>query len=323
MKNEPLLSIITPVHNSATFVHRLMDSILDQTYTSIEMIIVDNASTDDTPNIINSYVPKFKEKGYSLTYTREDDMGPSYGLQTGMKMMHGDYVTFPDSDDYYLDTHAIEYMVDKFESLPDDYAVVRCMVHQIAEVDLRLLGVWGETANEGVNDSIFEDCLYGSNYYYVNIALMIRVSAFKELVGLDFFTSYRFGPGRQILMPLYYARKCYTIKKVLCAYLVREKSICHGDYAQYDVRKTLYQEYPRYYHAIFDSIKSMSEKENKFYFNDMMYRETISMIDYILKYHSKWEALKYCPMLYIYTPNHIKGIKRTLKNMYRIAGYSR
>ena len=64
----PLVSVLTPCYNSADFLHRLLDSILEQDYPSIEMYAIDDGSTDRTRQVIQTYIPVFQQRGYSLKY---------------------------------------------------------------------------------------------------------------------------------------------------------------------------------------------------------------------------------------------------------------
>ena len=106
-----LVSIVTPCHNSAEFIETLLNSILCQTYTSVEMFCVDNDSTDNTAEIIKSYIPKFNGKGYELAYIHQGDMGPSGGCKTGLQQVQGEFLLIPDSDDWYKENDFIETMV--------------------------------------------------------------------------------------------------------------------------------------------------------------------------------------------------------------------
>ena len=95
-----LVSIISPCYNGAKYVKNFLDSVLTQTYPAIELIFIDDASTDETFNIVNSYVPLFTEKGYSLLYKRMlINCGQAAAINVGLQLFSGDYVAWMDSDD--------------------------------------------------------------------------------------------------------------------------------------------------------------------------------------------------------------------------------
>ncbi len=254
MQKKPLVSIITPCHNSEAFLNRLLDSILSQTYPCVEMFAVDNDSTDKTADIIKSYIPKFQNRGYKLTYIHQDDLGPSSAIQTGLRVISGEYLLMPDSDDYYNTVYALEKWVDVFQSLSSDYAIVRCRLQFVNEDGLVATTVTKETGDE----NLFEDCLFGiNNYCFAPINYMVKVSTLKELTGMEIFNAYNFGQQRQICVPLYYEYKAYTILEPLACYLVRKKSVSHGDYAKYPIQKTLYARKEEYIDSIFKCLRSM------------------------------------------------------------------
>lgn len=262
MEKTPLVSIVTPCHNSAAFIHRLLDSILDQTFPSIEMITVDNDSTDDTAKIIRNYIPKFEKKGYSLTYIHEDDLGPSTGVQNGIRHIKGDYLVMPDSDDWYAKPISIETFVKKFEELPDNYAIIRSQLQFIDEKNMQPIGLAYNSFPEDDPGTLFEDCLFAKNgYNFAPIDYMVKVSKFREMTGLEIYNAYNIGQQRQICLPLYYKYKAWTIAEPLVCYLVRSNSVSHGDYAKYHVKKELYKKDPEYIDSILSTIDSMPNEQ--------------------------------------------------------------
>ena len=58
-----LVSIITPCYNTGNYVHRLLNSVLNQTYTQIEIIVLDDGSTDNTHEVCQGFADKFRDKG--------------------------------------------------------------------------------------------------------------------------------------------------------------------------------------------------------------------------------------------------------------------
>ena len=62
-----LVSLLTPCYNAGHLIHRLLDSVLNQTYPFIEMIVIDDGSTDNSEQVIRSYISRFEERGYILS----------------------------------------------------------------------------------------------------------------------------------------------------------------------------------------------------------------------------------------------------------------
>lgn len=101
----PKVSIVLPTHNGAKYIRLSIDSCLCQTHENIELITVDDGSTDDTPEIIRDY------KDPRMTYIRhETNRGLPDALNTGFASATGEYLTWTSDDNYYA-TEAIERMV--------------------------------------------------------------------------------------------------------------------------------------------------------------------------------------------------------------------
>ena len=91
----PAVSVIIPLYNTEAFIKDSLDSLVAQTFTDFEVIIVDDGSTDGGARIAASYASadtRFKLIG-------QPNKGPSEARNTGLKIMRGEYVTFIDSDD--------------------------------------------------------------------------------------------------------------------------------------------------------------------------------------------------------------------------------
>lgn len=93
-----LLSIIIPVFNAESYIERCIESILLQDYKDIELILIDDCSTDETSNIIKNYL---KINDFKIKYIKnQKNMGCSYSRNLGIKISSGSYIAFVDSDDY-------------------------------------------------------------------------------------------------------------------------------------------------------------------------------------------------------------------------------
>lgn len=104
----PKVSIIVPVYNCEKYISECLNSIINQTYKNIEVVIINDGSTDNSERIINEYVTKDAR----LLYVYQDNGGPSKARNTGILTSTGEYLTFVDSDDT-VDKCYVELLVNK------------------------------------------------------------------------------------------------------------------------------------------------------------------------------------------------------------------
>lgn len=99
MKNSkiPLVSIIVPVYNVEKYLRRCVDSILAQTFTDFELILVDDGSPDNCPAICDEYA----EKDSRVRVIHKENGGVSAARNSGLEISCGEYIAFCDSDDYW------------------------------------------------------------------------------------------------------------------------------------------------------------------------------------------------------------------------------
>ncbi|MGN0060798.1 MAG: glycosyltransferase family 2 protein [Alloprevotella sp.] len=102
--NESLVSIIMPSFNSATYIAESIESILRQTYTDWELLVVDDCSTDETIAIVSQYAAQDKR---IRLFRLEKNMGSGHSRNHGMTNAEGRYLAFCDSDDLWL-PHKLE-----------------------------------------------------------------------------------------------------------------------------------------------------------------------------------------------------------------------
>lgn len=95
--NMPLISIIMPVYNAECYLNQAILSCLNQSYKNIELILIDDGSTDKSIEIINNIINKDKRVKLFFTSTNQ---GPAAARNIGLGKAQGDYITFLDSDDF-------------------------------------------------------------------------------------------------------------------------------------------------------------------------------------------------------------------------------
>jgi len=123
----PRVSVIIPTYNRAHVVGEAIDSVLAQTYRDFEIIVVDDASTDNTQEVLARYL---SEHGERIRYIRrETNGGAGAARNDGIRVSTGEFIAFLDSDDLYLPArlHAAVEFLDhrpKYEAAYSNYATV-------------------------------------------------------------------------------------------------------------------------------------------------------------------------------------------------------
>jgi len=121
-ENMPLITVVTVVRNGEETLEETILSVINQTYTNVEYIIIDGASTDGTLDIIKKYEDKID---YWLS---EPDEGIYYAMNKGIDLATGDYIALLNSDDWY-ELDACETIVNKIKEVKADiyYAMIRVL----------------------------------------------------------------------------------------------------------------------------------------------------------------------------------------------------
>ena len=114
-----LVSIITVCYNSEKTIRKTIESILAQTHSDVEYIIVDGASTDGTVEIAREYEDKFCEKGYRYRIVSEKDKGIYDAMNKGIGMACGELIGILNSDDWF-EPFAVETAVKTYAEEPYD-----------------------------------------------------------------------------------------------------------------------------------------------------------------------------------------------------------
>ncbi len=118
--NSPLVSIVIPAYNAQNFIARSLKSALRQTYENIEVIVIDDGSTDKTGEIVRSYQdPRIK-------YSYQENQWLGAARNAGIRKSKGRYITFLDADDFFL-PEKVQRQVDFLEKKPE-YDIVYCSV---------------------------------------------------------------------------------------------------------------------------------------------------------------------------------------------------
>lgn len=114
----PRFSIITPLYNKAPYIRKALESVMAQTYTDYEVIIIDDGSTDESVQIVESFIRECEEEKSGAPHTlhfaqsvrllRQPNAGVAAARNNGVAASHGGYICFLDADDWWEPTYLEE-----------------------------------------------------------------------------------------------------------------------------------------------------------------------------------------------------------------------
>lgn len=168
MKIKPMISVIMPVYNCGDFINQAINSILDQSFSDFELLIIDDGSFDETERVI----AEFRDK--RINYHRlEHNVGNYYARNIGLKVAKGNYVAVMDADDIALPKR-LELQYNYLESHNDVLAVGTCF----------LFGIKGFEAERPHCYEHIKLALLDNNCI-LHPSLMIRKSVLDDLSGYN------------------------------------------------------------------------------------------------------------------------------------------
>ena len=183
----PLVSIVTPCYNQGHFLRDAIESILTQIYPRIELVVVDDGSTDNTAAVVADYP--------LARYLRQENRGVAEARNVGFGATKGEFILFVDADDR-LAPNAVEAHLRCFAEHPKAGFVVGAIEHITSD------GSYRGTPHSPILESEQYEHLLGANHIANTIAVMFRRSVLETLGG---FTTY-FSPAEDYELLLRAAR---------------------------------------------------------------------------------------------------------------------
>lgn len=119
-----LVSIIVPVYNVEKYIRRCLNSIINQTYKNLEIILIDDGSTDNSGDICDQYAKDDRR----IIVQHNTNRGVSFTRNCGINLSHGEYLLFIDSDDY-IDLDYIENLLIPMQE--DNYDLIICNIKHV------------------------------------------------------------------------------------------------------------------------------------------------------------------------------------------------
>ncbi len=172
MDMAPLVSVLIPSFNHCRYVARSIESVLNQTYQNIELIVIDDGSSDGSVQVIRNLAAR-----HGFRFEAQENQGVVATLNRAKQMVSGKYVALSASDDYFHPAK-IETLVDFMERHPD-YALVHSNLIQI-DAESREVGRIRERCPSG---RVFHELLCGK----------FHVNGLSALVRADIYARFRYG----------------------------------------------------------------------------------------------------------------------------------
>ncbi len=227
--NELTVSIIIPVYNTANYLNNCIESLINQTYNNLEIIIVNDGSTDSSKDIIDEYA--LEDKRIVVIHKENGGIGSAY--KAAFKVMAGDYVLFVDSDDW-LELNAVENLVSLAVENDADMVSFGIQAYNPQWEEVKLKSFKNidlvNTNNEAILKTHFEVLKHPTLARLYRRDLFKNIVVFEQNIGID-----------EMLTPQLLAkcnRAVYT-SKVLYNVMVREDSVCREEYNEKKIRDTI------------------------------------------------------------------------------------
>lgn len=179
--NDELISIVIPVYNVASYLTKCLESVIAQSYKNLEIIVVDDGSTDRSGKICDEFAQKDKR----VRVLHKDNGGLSDARNYGINHAHGKYITFVDSDDYV----SVDYVLHLFELILEYKAdiSVTCAVKFYEDGD--------EPGSECYIAS--DSCIFSSEEAMIDMLYRknIPIYAWAKMYRIDLFETIKFPVG--------------------------------------------------------------------------------------------------------------------------------
>lgn len=216
------VSILSPCYNVAKYLPKYLDSIIVQNYSPIELILVNDGSTDNTSEVIESYRERLAENNIELKYLYKENGGQASAVALGIKEVTGEYLIWPDSDDFLLPDSIIK-RVEYLNKHPE-CGIVRSNGYVYDERDL---------SNNLSSISKLNRTTYMKDFVNFSVpwcpgCYMVRMSCFDNANPDRIIAVSRAGQNIQMLLPIVFYYPCHYLDEYLFAYVIHPNSHSHS-----------------------------------------------------------------------------------------------
>ncbi|MCR1823330.1 glycosyltransferase family 2 protein, partial [Terrisporobacter muris] len=256
----PLISIIVPVYNVEQYIRRCLDSLINQTFKEIEIILVDDGSTDSSGRICDEYA-KIDDR---VKVIHKENGGLSDARNKGIDIAQGEYIGFVDSDDF-VSLDMFQYMY-SYNDIKAD--IVSCEYKKIYDNNK----INTRDKSKKINVKEFNNIEALENYFgEYSDKREIQVVVWNKIYKKELFEDIRFPFGKLYedgyvtYKLLYKAKKIIHLYEELYYYFQREGSLIRSEFSlnvlkSYDDRREIFR-------FLYDKVPSINSKSAQLYIN--------------------------------------------------------
>lgn len=283
------VAVIIPCYNSARYIPGLMESFLNQTFKDIELIIVNDKSTDGTYEAIEDYRDKLASVGINLIHVEQGNNGIAEAINTGLKHVDSEFMMWMDVDDFLL-PNAIEvkrqFLIDHPEY---DFALCKGYIVDETDIDKPLSIV--EQRYDGKGD-FFKSLILEHGIFFCGIRYFVRTSSLWKAIPTKHICGHREGQNWQLLLPLAHSCAHGYIDDILFKYVVHNDSSSHKkrSYDETIVRRTNFIELLT---ETINSLPGMEDDEKRKWIRMATNRQVYAKLLAAEDYYKKKEYKKY------------------------------
>lgn len=227
---QPLVSIATPVYNAMPYLSSYLDSLIDQSYENIQLILVDDESTDGSADCIRSYKDRLEKRFSYFSFISIPHAGQAAAMNRALGLVEGEYFTWCDADDL-LTPQSIEAKV-RYLIENQDVSLVRGNGLRVDAASLREMGEYASSSDK-VKKNIFDDLLLDRTYCFAG-CYMVRTKMLFSCYPDKKIPVSAEGQNLQFLLPVASRTECGYVEGILHYYRI------HGD--SHSQRKRSYSE---------------------------------------------------------------------------------
>ena len=263
------VTVIIPCYNGSGFIKQCFSSVLEQTYKRLEVIFVDDGSTDDSFKEAKKWKQEFLNKGMQYICIKKENGGAASAVNKALSCMTGEYFEVFDVDDYIYPRN-IESKIEYLKKHPEMMFVRNDGEIFNIQKD-EIVSHFCTRDSEKRDYNIFEELLYGKTYNWTG-TFLIRTQSFVTINrGLEIYNS-RYGQNMQLLLPIAYYSECGFVPEILTRYNEYPNSISHD--FKYDRNIKLLEGYQDIRIKVLTRLELTSDKQieeiNQFYLRKKM-----------------------------------------------------